>query len=88
LWEARVDFSGGTPGQMVYARLWFRAPDEALPHARPTVRFDALEGQTVGPSLELGLAFHGIGGLQLLDARQSGAVLFPGSWASGPRGRV
>jgi hypothetical protein len=49
LWEGRFDFSGGSarPGQMVYTRVWFRAPDDALPHARPTVRFDVLDGLTV-----------------------------------------
>ncbi len=44
LWEVRFEFSGATaqPGEIVYTRVWLRAPDEALPHARPTVRFDVL----------------------------------------------
>jgi hypothetical protein len=46
---ARFQFEHGAarPGETVHAIVWFRDRDAALPSARPTVRFDVLEGATV-----------------------------------------
>jgi hypothetical protein len=49
LHAARFMFEGGTakPGETVHSLVWFKDRDAALADARPTVRFDVLDGGTV-----------------------------------------